>query len=188
MGNSGKHTLVGPEDVLGGSYTEAEVKKAKKRLAKAGGGDIIAALEFSRKELREMAQTLRSKVSSTVKEFDPFGVLGVKMERLRSYDRHFGFTPPTERQIQALSKQGVPAQQLEGISKRGATKLFEALKKRTDEKLATLNQARALSKFYPGAENLSFEQASKAITYVKDAGWGKMKPVTREALEALING
>ena len=187
VGNAGKHTLVGPADVLGGTYTDEEVKKAKERLRKQGGGDVQAALEYSRKELRDMAQTMRSKVTATVRDFNPFNTLGVKEERLRSYDRHFGFVPATENQRKALAKAGVPEDLMVNLSKHGASKLFQALSERREKKLATLAQVRTLRKFYPVPDTVGFNEASRAMEYVKTRGYGKTGTILREQIRELLN-
>jgi superfamily II DNA or RNA helicase len=62
-------------DILGGSFTDDEKKAAKKKLAT--GGDVRAALEEARKEIREAAaRAVRLRAKTTVGErVDPFKVL-----------------------------------------------------------------------------------------------------------------
>jgi superfamily II DNA or RNA helicase len=93
VGNVGKHSLVGPVDILGGNYSEDEVKEAKKLTAKLGG-DPRAALEAARAELRRIAAQVRSKVTAVVsQEFDPFSMFGIDKGRLEERELRFGRAP-----------------------------------------------------------------------------------------------
>jgi superfamily II DNA or RNA helicase len=105
VGNAGKHSLVGPVDVLGGDYTEEEVKAAKAKMRDEfadGDGqarDVHKALKEARNELKALAarmQAAKAKVKAQVTSFDPFTTLG--LEREQAISARFGSLPVTDGQ------------------------------------------------------------------------------------------
>lgn len=168
-GNAGKHTLVTPEDLLGGDYTDEEVKLAKKAAKENPGADVIEGLEAARKELKAMMAKLQSKVKATVVQFNPFSVLSMtppdaNMERFRE--------PMTPQQAEALARHNVKPKQMEGLSKLEAQKLLGTLTIRARHGLASLNQMHTLRKHIETPTNLPFKQASRAITFLAgECGW-----------------
>jgi superfamily II DNA or RNA helicase len=178
-GNAGKHCLVTPEDLLGGDYTEEEVKLAKKVAKEAPGQDVLANLEAARRELKAMMARLQSKVKATVQSFDPFSILHSTppdpgMERFREDMSPY--------QADKLAKFRVKPDQMKGLSKLEAQKLIGTLERRQKLGLCSLNQLAVLQKYSNPPVNLPFRQASKAMQYIADSNW---KP-DREVLQAMV--
>jgi superfamily II DNA or RNA helicase len=145
VGNSGRHSLMGPEDLLGGDFTPAEIEAAKKKRDSVGG-DVRSALEHARRELQRIAGEMSSRVQSTALAFDPFSCMGVDRERVEAADIRFGYIPATERQRAALKAAGMEDQDLQRLSKQAATKLMGTMIKRKEFGLAHYAQIRALRK------------------------------------------
>lgn len=181
-GNAGKHSLVTPEDLLGGDYTEEEVKLAKKKAKEQPESDALANLAAARKELKAMMAKLQSKVKATVTGFDPFGVLKMKVpepaqERFRE--------PASQDQLRMLETTfKVRPDRLKNLSKLEAQKLIGTLKTRRNLGLASLNQLAALQKHCNPPTNLSFRKASKAMDYLANSQWRPDVAV----LQAMVEG
>lgn len=171
VANSGKHDLVTPEDLLGGKYSDDEVKLAKKARQKGEGGDVRAELEKARAELKRLAAvSVKAKVSATVREFDPFRALGVQIAESKKYASEYGNPIPTGL-WDALMKKGVAEDELRKLSKGAAGKLYTELKRRSKENLCTLKQSKVLSKYGVDPQALSYERASEVIDYIAKSGW-----------------
>lgn len=175
VGNAGAHSLVTPEDILGGDFTEPELKEAK-RLAETQQGDEtydpLEALKASRQWLRELATKATSQFTSVVTAFDPFKMLDVDLGDDRIGQR-YGVHPPTEKQIVMLKGRGVEDDAIRTLDRRGASKLIDSLKQRQEAGLASLKQMRFLAKYGVTDNTVTFEAANKGITYIKGKGWGK---------------
>lgn len=183
VGNSGKHALMSPEDILGGSYTEAEVKLAKLKAKKAPGEDALENLKRAREELAAMARAMTSKVKAQVTEFDPFATLGLETpeEAVR-----FGYKPATERQIEALRKFRLRDEELGGLSKQSAGKLLDDLVRRAQQGLASHAQCRALRKHGIVPTKVTFTNASQALDYIFGCFRNKERPDPKQ-VDALIH-
>jgi superfamily II DNA or RNA helicase len=190
VGNAGKHSLVGPVDVLGGDYTEEEVKAAKAKMrdefAEGDGQarDVHKALKEARNELKALAarmQAAKAKVKAQVTSFDPFKCLG--LEREQAISTRFGSLPVTEGQAGFLIRRGLKEADVMKMDKRTASKLIDKLNKRQDAGLATIKQLAVLSRFAPVPDSLTFQRASEACDYVISAS--KWKP-NAERLHAIL--
>lgn len=164
-GNAGKHVLVTPEDLLGGDYTEEEVKKAKEKAKENPGADVIANLEAARRELKAMMAKLQSKVKATVVSFDPFSLLSLSppdssKERFRE--------PMTPAQAERLAKFNMKPRQIQDLSRLEAQKLLDTLGVRARHGLCSPNQLLTLRKHIETPTNTPFKQASKALTFLAD--------------------
>jgi superfamily II DNA or RNA helicase len=182
-GNAGKHVLVTPEDLLGGDYTEEEVKLAKKVAKEAPGSDVIANLEAARRELKAMMAKLQSKVKATVQQFDPFTLLGTdhpdpNKERFRE--------PMTAQQKESLKKFNIKDKQMENLSHIEAAKLIQRLAHRRRLGLCSLNQLATLRKYCDAPTNLPFRQASQAMTYLAETARWSTAPEHRAALNQMV--
>lgn len=167
-GNAGRHSLCTPEDLLGGDYSEEEVKLAKKEAKEGAAGDVLANLQAARRELKAMMAKLQSKVKATVQSFDPFSLLhstapDQSKERFRE--------PMTESQANRLRGFNLKDRQLEGLSKLEAQKLLGTLGVRRNLGLASLNQLHVLSRYGVDNVNIPFRKASKAIEYIASTNW-----------------
>lgn len=185
VGNSTKHALMSPEDLLGGDYSDAEVELAKKKAKKDPGGDVRQRLEEARRELAAVAAAVRSKVTASVRSFNPFQVLDVDLTSSTRDDLRWGRLPPTEAQIGALQKMKVPPGVLKGLSEREAKKLLAEQRRRYAAGLATYAQLAQLKRFGLEDASISFKGAGLALTYVSSCGWGKDRPVDNARVEQL---
>lgn len=169
VGNSGKHTLAGVVDILGGDFTEAEQKVAKKKLKEAGG-DVRAALQAARAELKKIVQAAKVQVKSEVRSFNPFSVLHVAQEQPGQRQ------PMTPGQFDWLKRMGLDDSELKDIGKAGANKLITAAKARQQRGLATYKQLRALQKFGVTDINISISRASQTLDYIFGECRAKRRP------------
>jgi superfamily II DNA/RNA helicase len=176
VGNSTKHALVSPEDLLGGDYSDEEVALAKKKAKGADGANPTKMLEEARKELQRIAAAIRSKVDAKARVFDPFAVLDIDITSTTREDMRWGRQPPTPGQMEALERMKLPLATLKSISKREASKLLNERSRRHNEGLATFAQLGHLKKFGVDNVNLSFAAAGAALTYIaQDCGWSRSK-------------
>ena len=188
VGNCNKHELACLVDILGGNYTPAEVKTAKK-LVKEGREGASEALLRARRELKNMAEAMteaKAKLEVTVRPFDPFQVLGLKMEDEDRYAHRFGGVPATPGQQGTLAKFGIPQQEIDQLSKRAATKLIDKCIGRMKHGWCSYRMLRQLQRFGITQMNIRQERAEAAMNYLKSKGWGK-EPVDPEVLREIIN-
>lgn len=171
VGNSSKHSLQGAEDLLGGNYSEEEVALAKKK--RAPGGDVQRALRDARKELDELARAAKVSHKAAVRPFDPFLVCGIPMDEDTRLAARFGGKPATVTQIAFLQRKGVPDEDLQGLSMKAATRLVKSLHDRQESGQCTYKQLRRLQQFGITEQDVSFERANAAITYIVGKNWGK---------------
>ncbi len=177
-GNAGKHVLVTPEDLLGGDYTEEEVKLAKKVAKENPGDDVLANLEKARRELKAMMAKLQSKVKATVTRFNPFELLHMEApDRSKEAYRE----PATPQQLATLKTSfNCKDKQLEGLSRLEAQKLLGSLQTRRRLGLASLNQVAVLQKHGVTNPNIPFKVASRAIDYIAKSNWQPDRKVLQE--------
>lgn len=192
VGDCEKHDLVTAVDVLGGNYSDAEVKEAKKRIK--GGQDVGDALAQARLKLKELAQKTKVDVKAAVHPFDPFRVLGLNIEDQDRYAGRFGGRPATPAMKSSLLAKGVPEEQLTNISHRAATRLLNLCYERQKQGLATYKQLRQLQRRGFSELNVTFTAASKALDYIgAREGWKGAKapypmgPVDPKVVSALLN-
>ena len=171
VGNSTKHALRMPEDLLGGDYSDEEVALAKKKAKADKGGDVLARLEDARRELAAVAAAVRSKVTSVGRSFDPFALSGVDMASTTREDLRWGRKPPTENQLAALAAMMPKGAKLDGISQREASRLLTERNRRRAAGLSTIAQMARLKEYGVDAATVTFQNASKALTYISQNGW-----------------
>lgn len=182
-GNAGKHVLVTPEDLLGGDYTEEEVKLAKKVAKENPGEDVLANLEKARRELKAMMAKLQSKVKATVSSFNPFEVLAMSQP---DPSKEAYREPMSKQQAEKLKSFNVKDKQMEGLSRLEAQKLIGSLEARRRLGLCSLNQLSTLKKYCDCPTNLPFRQASKAMTYLADVARWSNAPEHRAVLNQMV--
>lgn len=158
-GNTGKHKLVSPADVLGGNYSDEAVAKAKKKKGKGGEPvDVLDALEQAENDIEaKKRRKLRAKAKYSTGTVDPFNVLDLKPNRERGWDRG---APPTDRQLAFLKGRGV---ETEGLTKASASQLIGTLNARQDHGWCTFKQAKLLRQFNIDPAGVRFEDASRLI-------------------------
>lgn len=161
--NAGRHDLVTPEDLLGGSYSEEEVALAKKK--RGGGGDVKTELEKARAEIQRLADAARRRrVTSTVSNFDPFRSLGLDVSESNRYAR-FG-KPVPDWLTEKLLRKGVPKEELGRLNSKSAFLLSKEMDRRHKSNLCTYKQAQWLERYGVVAKDVTFERATEALNYI----------------------
>lgn len=167
-GNAGKHKLVNPLDVLAGKPIPDDVREAAEAKQAAGmpSEEALAAAEREAIERAEKAERARVRAAKAKAEVayraqvvDPFGVI---TERDNVGDR------ATQRQVEALKRFGI--EKADTLSKRAASKMFDALEKRRREGLCTYKQAKFMASKGLSTD-LTKAEASIAFEAVKANGW-----------------
>lgn len=177
-GNSSKHDLMTPEDLLGGDYTEEEVKLAKREKKNHPGEDALAMLKAARAALAEQARKVQSRVQSEVRPFDPFNVFGWKYSDREKASKRFGTEPATPAQLEVLIQKRVEAQDLKGLTRAAAEKLLAEIRRREKYRLASYRQLRQLQKFGITDRDISARRAKEAMDYISaQLGWFGAKPL-----------
>ena len=167
VGNSGRHKLVNPLDVLGGKELPDEIAREAARLTAAGIPTAQAldeaeqlAVERAREdaERRARAKKVRARVSYRTRKIDPFGCLdgddGPRAEQV---------------QLERLRGWGVDVD-AHNFGKREAGKMESNLIRRRRAGLATYKQARVLQRFGFSVD-LSKGEASRIISAIAKNGW-----------------
>lgn len=174
-GNAGKHTLMTPEDVLGGDeFTDEEKALAKKKAKEEPGSDVLENLAKARAEIKAMMLAMKSQVKAKVVEFDPFSVLHVSAPT-------DGVIPSSPSQRDALAKYGVTPGESKKMTKEQAKKLLASCHLRAQRGLASYKQLKILRKHGVDKINVSFKKASSAIEYISRSGW-RPDPTTLQSL------
>lgn len=176
VGNNTRHTLMTPEDLLGGRYDE-ETRKLAKKIRKESPddgrdvGEILedASSQVQRQRMAAAAKSIKSQVRSVSRDFDPFKMLGVEPEREDQFTTEYGYKPMSDKQRQFLEKQGFAPGKLNETSARSASKLIGNIINRRKKGLMSHKQAAALFRFGVTDQNVSIQAASRALDYVKSA-------------------
>lgn len=172
-GNNTRHALITPFDLLGGDYSEAEKKAAKKLAQEEGVEDVKTALERAqeliRKELEKKARQealtkVQSRVKSTSREFNPFSVS--PGESHNKYGHEYGFKPLSVRQRQFLVSQGFAESEVERMSAKEASKTIDSLLQRKRKGLVSERQARRLSQAGIDSRNVTARAASMLLSHI----------------------
>lgn len=189
VGNSGRHAdaLISPVDIFGQNYTDAEIRQAKKKLKSEKKADPRQLLEDARAELRRLAKTVRSKVKSKYRRFDPFAATGLSREREVAMDMRFGYKPMTPKQRDILKdRMGLRDEELKGVSKKAASKMIDNIIERSSKGYASIKQMKVLKDFGVTREDIFRDRANAAITYIKGKGFGRHGPVDPVMLDRLL--
>ncbi len=175
VGNGTRHTLMTPEDLLGGRYDEETRKLAKKQREETPDADVGEMLEnahneLKRQRLNQAAKGVRSRVRSVSRDFDPFRMLGVDTQREQAQALEYGYKPMSEKQKSFLRRESFADSALEGVSAKAASKLIGNIIMRRENGLMSHRQAAILARFGVDDAGVTSAQASAAIAYVKSAG------------------
>lgn len=183
VGNSGKHSLVSITDILGGSYSEAEVKRAKKKAeGKDGQGkNPQELLEQARAELQAIARAIKSKVKTKSETFDPFKVMHMDGEGVMP---SVGYTPLSQNLRHALLNYGLTQGELQGMSQHDGQRFVSAQKARHAAGLATYKQLKYMQKFGVNHINIKKDRASAVITYIQNKRGQNLNP---KAIDAIVH-
>lgn len=178
-GNSGRHRLCGPVDILGGNYTDEEEELAERMIEQKPGMRAREALDAAKAKLlrdKQLAEdaarraSVRARAIYTKQGVDPFSTLHLDVDEERRTADRFGGKPPTQKQLDCLAKFKIPTP--EGLTSQLAGRLITAAIARANKHLATFKQVSILEKYnIPGALNMRFETASRVIDAIVQAGW-----------------
>lgn len=173
VGNSGKHKLINPIDILAGKPLPPEVEARVRELTEEGrpteealkqAEDEAIQREREREEKRKKNAAIRAKVAMKTRSVDPFGATTDALD-----PEHRA----TQAQLDYLAN-FVKPKDLEklapNLSKNAAWKLTDTLKKRRKEGLCTYGQARVLAR--AGLRiDVPVETASKIIDHLAANNW-----------------
>ncbi len=173
-GNSKRHKLIGPADLLAGSEDPPDVLERAHEL----GGDVDQALDQARAEAAERA---RASSSNEVRRYviEAVDLFGTQLD-LRFDDGQAA----TERQREVLERAGLPAP--EKLSRKAASGLIDLLVQRRQLGLCTFKQARLLRRNGIDARTMTMEQAGKAIGDLKSRWSGASSRHGMPYLDAFV--
>jgi superfamily II DNA or RNA helicase len=179
-GDSGKHQLVNPIDILGGNLEQRVRDRAARIAAAHPENDVgwainkaksdIADLDERAKEAyrqrmerqrkeAEQRQHIKPVVRYGVSQHDAFSVLDITPSRKpMNADRLI-----TQAQMDLLGKFGVDANEVAKLTTLQANELFANLRRRRNEGLATYKQCRYAKNLGIDASKMSIQEASVAI-------------------------
>jgi superfamily II DNA or RNA helicase len=144
-GNNMEGCCASPVDILGGSYSDDEKAKAKKKL-RDEGGDVLQALQQARREIREAAERaalLKSRIAAR-RPANPFKELGERdPEPLRVVTPENAATPEQLRILRDELYFDIPP----NCSKKQARKLIEIGDARIRAGLCDYKAVRGLAQF-----------------------------------------
>lgn len=168
-GNSGRHRLVTPLDVLAGKPLDDDMLSDALGMCADGKPSeeaLLAAEQRQREreeaaaEARRRAQKIKAQVAYSTRDVDPFTFLGLVQTG--------GGGPATEKQLRFMRNMGVPAEG--NVSKWDASKVIDKLNRRRTKNLCSYKQARLLAR-HGLPDDLSFSDASEAITAIANNNW-----------------
>lgn len=170
VGNSGRHTLITPLDVLAGKPLPSEVEKIAKVLAKRGVplADAISQAEdavrqrLEREEAERRRRHVQAHVAYKKRAVDPFATLGIAT----------GGSGPraTDEQLLLLQRWGVDVEALKTPSRKEASQLIGRMIERRKVGLCTYKQAALLAR-NGLRDDLSFDDAKRAIDGLASNRW-----------------
>ncbi len=183
VGNSDRHELACPDELLGGNYTPEEKALAKKK-TKAGNTNVKGALEAARSELKKLAAATKADVKARVGRFDPFKTVGLT-EGVDKYAMTAGRKPILPSHRERLLDFGYPQQMVDNLDRQGGQKLIDNHYKRLKTGLASFKQLAVLQKHGVNDPTLTKARASAAMSYLAECGWTRAAP---ERLNQILYG
>lgn len=165
VGNAGKHSLIGPLDLMGiviESGAGAEIAAA---LDGAGLG-LIDGVEAANARARDAVKAM-AKAQRTTREVDPMGKRG-RDGRVWNRSAPAWDGPATEKQLVLLERAGIV---IPNLTKRDASDRIDVVMSRRDAGLCTFRQAKILSQFGLPTDETAFVLAGQWIDAIKRNGW-----------------
>lgn len=189
-GNAGRHSLCCSADMLGGDYTEEEVKVAKERQQKGDNRDVRQVLQAARAEVQALANRHKVAVKAEVQQFDPFRLLHIKQPADMPHSTKDLYEPAaSDKQLASLRKAFGKLPIPENLSRKEASRLLNSVFARREKGLATPSQLSQLGKFGINDINVRFANASRAIDYIaNETGWGRKARIDPNRLQSLLYG
>lgn len=180
VGNSGRHSLVGTPDLLGGNVSDRAIERARK-LALDGQPVMMSKLlaksekqiqsEDERQRLERIAQEqaqrrdIRAKVVYQTEVRDPFAELGIQRVRARGWDIGKRLT---DKQRAVLRKQGYDPDKLTYAEGR---QVIGELFRRWNDPTPTPGQMKVLKRYHLEEKVKTRKEASRAIDQIAKAHW-----------------
>lgn len=187
---SGVHSLVTPEDVLGGSMAPAVVKRAKaKAKAAKDRTSVLDNLIQARRELAELAKATKSgNLQTKIARFDPFRVMQLEINDQERHSLEYGHKPMLAWQQDYLRSQSVPQAHIQDLSRRAAQRLVDELRLRHSKGLASYRQLHELQRFGFQRRDITKYQASRGIAYLIETNYGRREKVDHARLTSIVTG
>lgn len=198
VGNTGKHKLVGPADVLGGTYEDDVVEKARKLAEDKPGEDVLDLLEEAKRLQADLKAQLAAAVAATrvavrsrVTTVDPFAFTGfdeAAQDKVSALDKNYGRKPATQAQRDALVRFGVDKDEVARLSKRQASAMMDGFMQRKEKGLATMKMIAIIRRYVPVPDDLPMARGNAGIAYIKKTVWARRGSFNPDTLERLVNG
>lgn len=162
VGVAGRHSLIGPLDLMGIPIAAGASAEIAERMGEDGIGlidGVAEANERARKAVEKLARGQRQ-----ARAVDPFALAwgGIDAEA----DDKSG--PATDKQVALLVNVGVD---IPNITKREASKRIDVVMRRRSEGLCTFKQARLLSRYNVRTDDATFAAASQWIDAIAQNRW-----------------
>ena len=189
VGNTGRHKLVTPIDILGGKYSDEVVELAKKNIEKKKvAANIATELQQAEREIAHRATmraeaAIRDKIilraKYKVSSSNPFDVLDISPLQNSAGQKD---KPPTQKQLDYLNKYGMNTDNLTYLQCR---QLVMQVNERWKTGKCTYKQANWLRQSGFSAD-LTFEQAKTCIDAIAKNHWRPLSDHTRQELLEVI--
>ena len=178
VGNA-RFSLISSADILGGTYSDDVVERAKQNIQRKGAGDVRIELRKAQDEIHkelDERRRIQARAQFRTQVVDPFGAIGVVPSREPGW--HKGRLP-SERMRNGLAKFKVEDEAIQKMTFWEAKKMMGKLIERAEAGLCTYKQAKTLTK-YGERTNVTFEEASSRIDMIAKNGW---KPLPDAGME-----
>jgi len=191
VGNSGKHSLISPLDLLGGDYNDEERAIAKAEMEKLEDDEVADPEELlarARKKLEARTRALREVefvVNSVVDYVDPFDCLAINPKKLEELELKMGRMPITADTAHVLRNFGVHPQEVQKMRQAQGLQMMRTLFHRKKYGLCTYTQLQILKKWGVKTTKVYKPQASAAIKYLGECAFGRNQPVDTARVRAL---
>lgn len=172
----GRHTLVCPEDILGGKYDDETKAKAREMREDGEAKTVQESLEKAneavlaeRRRKADLAAMAKAKTLAEWGSFDPFGALGVERPDGEIEVGGEGYAEASAKMKWWLRSQGlqIPA----NLSAAAAKKLRGTLEARRNARLAVLGQVRWLTeRGVKDAHRLTYDSAAQTMNEMQRKG------------------
>lgn len=177
VGNSGRHKLMSAADILGGKVSDEVVQRAiAKAKASNGAVRVDVALdeeqqkikdEIEKRKREEFARKAKilAKVKYSSKVINPFDLFQIEPVKIRGWDSGKVLS---EKQNKILMARGINPDKLPYNQ---ARQVLGEIFRRMDKNLCTVRQATRLQRFGFNTKDMTFDQASKLLTQLKEHRW-----------------
>ena len=158
-----RHSLVQAVDIFGRDSEEV-LELARKFAAEASEVGEALSLERALELARQEQEAREADVVYQLLKRDPYAAVGIDVERCKSTPRYGG--APTEKQLKAIQRSGLPIDLLAGYSSSQVEELREHLLDRKAVGLCTPKQAKQLLRLGLDPREMYYDEAQQIL---KDA-------------------